>query len=53
MKLLPDNKTLNIMWSVATSSAIETRERPHLIFAKLLYNELNDIKPLVGLRKDT
>jgi hypothetical protein len=50
MKPLPDNKTLNIMWSVATSSAIETRERPHLIFAKLLYNELNDIPPLIGLK---
>ena len=49
MKPLPDKLQLDIMWSVATSSAIETRERPHLIFAKLLYNELNDIQPRVGL----
>ena len=49
MKPLPDKLQLDIMWTVATSSAIETRERPHLIFAKLLYNELNDIQPLVGL----
>ena len=49
MKPLPPKFELDIMWTVATSSAIETRERPHLIFAKLLYNELNDIQPLVGL----
>ncbi len=42
MKPLPDKKQLDIMWSVATSSAIETREKPHLIFAKLLYDELTD-----------
>ena len=30
------------MWAVATSSAIETRQKPHLIFAKLLYDELTD-----------
>ena len=49
MKPLPDKLQLDIMWAVATSSAIETRERPHLIFAKLLYDELNDIQPLVKL----
>jgi hypothetical protein len=48
---MPTDYDLNIMWAVATSSAIETRERPHLIFAKLLYNELNDIQPPVGLKK--
>jgi len=42
-------KELNIMWTVATSSAIETRQKPHHIFARLLYNEINDIKPIVGL----
>ena len=51
MKQLPDKLQLDIMWSVATSSAIETRERPHLIFAKLLYNELNDIQPRVRLKE--
>ena len=42
MKELPDKRELDIMWAVATSSAIETREKPHLIFAKLLYNDLTD-----------
>jgi hypothetical protein len=46
---LPDDKTLNIMWSVATSSAIESDTRPHLIFARLLYNDLTDKTPHVGL----
>ncbi len=46
---LPDDKTLNIMWSVATSSAIESGTRPHHIFARLLYNDLMNIKPRVGL----
>ena len=48
-KPLPDNRTLNILWAVATSTSIETDTRPHIHFAKLLYNELNDIKPVVGL----
>lgn len=42
MKPLPNKNTLNIIWAVATSSAIETREKPHLIFAKLLYDDLTD-----------
>jgi hypothetical protein len=42
MKTLPDKKELDIMWTVATSSAIETGTRPHLIFARLLYNELSE-----------
>jgi hypothetical protein len=46
---LPDDKQLNIMWSVATSSAIESGTRPHVIFAKLLYNDLLNIKPPVEL----
>lgn len=49
MKTLPDNKTLDIMWSVATSSAVETNEKPHIIFAKLLYNRIMNIKPPIGL----
>ena len=49
MKPLPDKLQLDIMWAVATSSAIETREKPHLIFAKLLYDELYDIPPPVTL----
>ena len=42
VKKLPDKKELDIMWTVATSSAIETGTRPHLIFAQLLYSEISD-----------
>jgi hypothetical protein len=42
MKKLPDKLQLDIIWAVATSCAIETREKPHLIFARLLYNDLTD-----------
>jgi hypothetical protein len=49
---LPDDKTLNIMWSVATSSAIESDTRPHIIFARLLYNDLMNIHPSVNLAND-
>lgn len=49
---MPDDNQLNIMWSVATSSAIETRKKPHLIFAMLLYNDLMKIEPPVGLCND-
>ena len=48
-KPLPDKKELDIMWAVATSTSIETGTRPHHGFAKMLYDELNDIKPPVGL----
>ena len=49
MKEFPDKRELDIMWTVATSSAIETREKPYLIFAKLLYDELAGIEPTVKL----
>jgi hypothetical protein len=49
---LPDDRTLDIMWSVATSSSIETGTRPHRIFAEFLYNELMNIKPSIGLCDD-
>lgn len=52
MKPLPDKKELDIMWAVATSTSIETGTRPHYGFAKMLYDELNDIKPPVGLGDD-
>jgi hypothetical protein len=42
IKKLPDKKELDIMWTVATSSAIESGIRPHIIFARLLYDELSD-----------
>jgi hypothetical protein len=42
IKKLPDKKELDIIWTVATSSAIESGTRPHLIFARLLYDELSD-----------
>jgi hypothetical protein len=50
-KPLPDKIELDIMWAVATSSSIETGTRPHHIFARLLYDELNDIQPPVELGK--
>ena len=49
MKPLPDKLQLDIMWSVATSTSIETGTRPHYGFAKMLYDELNNIPPPVTL----
>jgi hypothetical protein len=49
MKPLPPKIELDIMWAVATSTSIETGIRPHYGFAKMLYDELNDIKPPVTL----
>ena len=49
MKPLPDKLQLDIMWAVATSTSIETGTRPHYGFAKMLYDELNDIQPPVPL----
>jgi hypothetical protein len=42
MKPLPDKLQLDIMWTVATSSAIESGTRPHYGFADLLYDYLTD-----------
>jgi hypothetical protein len=42
MKELPDKKDLDIMWTVATSGALETGTRPHHGFADLLYDYLTD-----------
>jgi hypothetical protein len=50
MKTLPDKKDLDIMWTVATSTSIETGIRPHYGFAQMLYDYLTDKKPLVELR---
>lgn len=41
MNTLPDKMQLRIMWTVATSSAIETRQPAYEIFAKLLYDDLS------------
>ena len=49
MKPLPDKRELDIMWTVATSTSIETGTRPHYGFAKMLYDDLMDIKPRVSL----
>jgi len=46
---MPTDYDLNIMWAVATSSAIETGTRPHYGFADLLYDCLTDKKPRVEL----
>ena len=42
MKKLPDKRNLDIMWTVATSGALETGTRPHHGFADLLYDYLTD-----------
>ena len=52
MKELPDKRELDIMWTVATSSSIETGTRPHYGFAQMLYDYLIDKKPPVGLGND-
>ena len=36
---LPNDESLQLMWSVATSSSLESGTPPHQIFAKLLYNK--------------
>jgi hypothetical protein len=49
MKELPDKRELDIMWTVATSTSIETGIRPHYGFAKMLYDELMGVEPPVKL----
>lgn len=49
MKNLPDKFDLDIMWTVATSTSIETGTRPHYGFAQMLYNYLTDKQLPVGL----
>jgi hypothetical protein len=52
MMKLPDDKELNVIWSVATSSSIESGTRPHLIFARLLYSQITNQKLGVELAND-
>jgi len=52
MKKLPDKRELDIMWTVATSTSIETGIRPHYGFAQMLYDYITDKKPRVELRYD-
>jgi hypothetical protein len=52
MKPLPDKKELDIMWTVATSTSIETGTRPQYGFAQMLYDYITDKKPLVELNYD-
>jgi hypothetical protein len=49
MKNLPEKFDLDIMWTVATSTSIETGTRPHYGFAQMLYDYLIDRQPPVGL----
>ena len=49
MKQFPDKLQLDIMWTVATSSSIETGTRPQYGFAQMLYDYITDKKPLVEL----
>lgn len=46
---MPSDKELNIMWAVATSSAIESGTKPHIIFAKFLYSDFTNTKPRVNI----
>jgi hypothetical protein len=52
MKELPDKLQLDIMWTVATSTSIETGTRPQYGFAQMLYDYLTDKKPRVQLGDD-
>jgi len=45
MKEMPDKFNLDIMWTVATSTSIETGTRPHYGFAQMLYDYLTDNNP--------
>jgi hypothetical protein len=49
IKKLPNDKKLQMMWSIATSTSIETYTPSYIIFANMLYNELNEIEPKVRL----
>ena len=49
IKNLPDKLQLDIMWTVATSTSIETGTRPQYGFAQMLYDYLVDKKPRVEL----
>jgi len=53
MKPLPDKFDLDIMWTVATSTSIETGTRPHYGFAQMLYDYLIDKQLPVGLGDDS
>ena len=51
MKPFPDKLNLDIMWTVATSTSIETGTRPHYGFAYLLYDYLTDnLKNTYGVK---
>ena len=49
MKNLPSKTELDIMWTVATSGALETGTRPHYGFAEMLYDYLTNKQLPVGL----
>ena len=52
MKPFPDKLNLDIMWTVATSTSIETGTKPQYGFARMLYDYLTDNNPY-GLYNDT
>ena len=50
MKPFPDKLNLDIMWTVATSTSIETGTKPQYGFARMLYDYLTDnLKNKYGL----
>jgi len=52
MKPLPSKETLRILWTVATTSAIEGQGLAYEIFARLLYRKLSDEESPVQLYGD-
>jgi len=52
MKEFPDKLQLDIMWTVATSTSIETGTRPQYGFARMLYDYITDTKLRVELADD-
>ena len=44
MKPLPSKETLRVLWTVATSSAIEGKGLAYEIFARLLYQEIGIVE---------
>jgi hypothetical protein len=52
MKEFPDKLDLRIMWTVATSTSIETGTPAYEGFARMLYDYITDKKPLVELNYD-
>jgi hypothetical protein len=49
MKTMPDRTKLRVMWTVATSSSLESGTPPYVGFANMLYDYFVDKQPPVEL----